>query len=289
MIDQLISKAWALEPRFHTTQTNLILRRLSRGEQAISIAEIEKPAPYTSGALAGFRDDKGIYHPWNKAASRGRTVAIIPVMGVMTRYGDLCSYGSEDMAAWIMEANAMEEIAAIVLEINSPGGQVDGTEMLGQVIKQSQKPVVAWVAGMAASAAYWIASQASEIMMESETSSEVGSIGVLAVHVDASAYYEKEGFKISIVRADGSEQKALFNDVEPLTAEVLASTKAALNPIRSTFESTVKAGRPAISSGVFDGKMYNGKDAIKLKMADRIGFLGDAVNRAAYLAGRTTV
>jgi len=287
MINQLISKSWALEERFHTVQANLIMRRLARGEQALVIPDTEKPAPYATEPLAGFRDNNGIFHPWNKAAARGRSVAIIPIMGVMSRYGDMCSYGSEDIAGWIMEANAMDEIAAIVLEINSPGGQVDGTEMLGQVVKQSQKPVVAWVAGMAASAAYWVASQASEIMMESETSSEVGSIGVLAMHVDASGYYEKEGFKVSIIRADGSEQKALFNDAEPLTEAVLSDTKAVLNPIRSSFVATVKSGRPKISDGVFSGKMYGGKEAIRLGMADRIGFLGDAVNRAAYLAGRT--
>lgn len=288
MINQLISKSWALEERFHTVQANLIMRRLANGEEALVIPEAEKPAPYDSGPLAGFFDGQGNYYPWNKAAARGRTIAIIPIMGVMTRYGALCSYGSEDIASWIIQANQMDEIAAIVLEINSPGGQVDGTELLGLVVKQSQKPVVAWVAGMAASAAYWVASQAREIVMESESSSEVGSIGVLAMHVDASAFYEKEGLKVTIVRADGSESKALFNDVEPLSEDVLAETKAALKPIRDAFISTVKEGRPGIAGDVFDGKMFNGKDAIKRKMADRIGLLGDAVNRAAYLAGRTT-
>ncbi len=285
MIEQLISKAWALEPRFHTTNTNLILRRLAKGEPALEISD-EKRGPYASEPLAGFRDMNGVYHPWDKAASKGRTVAVIPIMGVMSRYGDLCSYGTEDIASWIVEANSMEDIAAIVLEINSPGGQVDGTELLGEVVRQSQKPVVAWVAGMAASAAYWVASQAKEIVMESETSSEVGSIGVLAVHVDAAAYYEKEGFKVSIIRADGSEQKALFNDVEPLSEDVLKETKASLNPIRAAFLKTVKAGRPKISDDVFTGQMYNGKDALKKGMADRIGFLGDAINRAAFLASR---
>ena len=120
--------------------------------------------------------------------------------------------------------------------------------------------------------------------MESETTSEVGSIGVLSMHVDASKFYEKEGYKINIIRSDGSEDKALYNSVEPLSAEVLAGVKSELNVIRGTFIKTVKSGRPGIADDVFSGKMYNGKEAIKKGLADSIGFLGDAVYRADLLA-----
>ncbi|OIN55426.1 S49 family peptidase, partial [Arsenicibacter rosenii] len=199
----------------------------------------------------------------------------------------MCSWGSEDIAGWIMEANNDPAISAIVLEINSGGGQVDGTQLLGEVVRASQKPVVAWVAGMAASAAYWVASQAREIVMESETTSEVGSIGVIAMHVDATKALEQEGYKVTIVRSDGSADKALFNSFEPLSEAVINDTKASLNLIRQTFEKTVKAGRPGISADVFTGKMYAGKDAIRLGMADRIGYLGDAVRRADLLARKS--
>lgn len=153
MIEKYLNTAFALEPRFHSVQSGLIMRRLARGEKALDLAEQmkERQAPYETGPMAGFWDENGSYHAFGKAMAKGgQTVAVIPIMGVMTRYGDMCSYGSEDIASWIMEANAMESVVAIVLEINSPGGQVDGTELLGEVVRQSQKPVVAFVAGMAA-------------------------------------------------------------------------------------------------------------------------------------------
>ncbi|WP_460635935.1 S49 family peptidase [Larkinella harenae] len=224
------------------------------------------------------------YESLHKPRAESGRIAVLPIIGTMSRYGDYCTYGTEDYANWIIEANDDPSVSAIVLELNSPGGQVDGTEYLGEVIRQSQKPVVAWVAGMAASAAYWIASQARMIILESATSSEVGSIGVLAMHIDASQAYEKAGYKVTIVRSEGSEDKALFNSVEPLSEGVLTETKEILKAIRDTFVETVKAGRPGISGDVFSGKMFIGRDALKRQMADKIGFLGDAIAEADRLA-----
>lgn len=298
MIEQLISKTWALEPRFNEVQAALMLRKLSQGgsmaemkaawdEQKAKHGPYLAPSPPTPGGGASQASHVGAdgkWKPWDLAQAKGGGVAIIPMIGTMTRYGGMCSYGSEDFASWIMEANSLDYVSSIVLEMNGPGGEVDGTEMLGAVVKNSKKPVVAYVAGMAASAHYWVASQCREIIMESETTSEVGSIGVLSMHVDASKFYEKEGYKINIIRSDGSEDKALYNSIEPLSAELLSTVKAELNVVRGTFIKNVKAGRPGIADDVFTGKMYFGKEAIKKNMADSIGYLGDAVYRADLLA-----
>jgi protease-4 len=288
LIESLISEKWAMHEQIHNTQAALILRRLSQGLSMPDYsAERERFAPHFVDAEAWHKDLNGSYKDWDIAASKSGNVAIIPIIGTMTRYGGLCSYGTEQIASWVMEANEASYVSAIVLEINSGGGQVDGTELLGAVVRQSKKPVVAYVTGMAASAAYWVASQAKEIIMESDVTSEVGSIGVLAMHVDASAFYEKEGYKIKILRSEGSQDKALFNGVESLTPEVEASVKSELTVIRERFVSTVQSGRPQISEDVFSGKMYTGKEAIKKGMADRIGFLGDAVYRADLLARKS--
>ena len=289
MIEQYLSSQWALEPRFHNVQASLLLRKMSMGVslsemQAAWDAEREKHSPYLAQPQAAHVDRNGQYHRWDKVDAKNGQVAIIPIIGSMTRYGGMCSYGAEDYASWIIEANQMPWISAIVLEINSPGGQVDGTQLLGEVVKQSKKPVVAYVAGMAASAAYWVASQADEIIMESRTTSDVGSIGVLAMHVDASAMYEKEGYKIKILRSEGSEDKALFNGVEPLSEDIESSVRKELSLIRNEFVKTVKAGRPQIADDVFSGKMYPGGLAIKKGMADGIGYLGAAVKRADEFA-----
>lgn len=279
MLDRLITAKWALEPFYHERLANIILA----GKLTVFRVD-DRREPYFEVVTPSAIGNGRAYEYLPKIKGKSGKVAIVPIMGAMSRYGDLCSWGTEDIGAWIMEANADDSVSAIVLEINSPGGEVDGTEMLGYIVKNSEKPVVAYVAGMAASAAYWVASQAREIVMESKTSSEVGSIGVLAMHVDASKFYEKEGLKVTIIRSEGSDDKALFNSIEPLTDEMLADVKAQLAPIKSQFISTVKAGRTGISDEVFTGKMYPGGQAIKLGMADRIGFLGDAVRRADELA-----
>ncbi|WP_169704538.1 S49 family peptidase [Runella slithyformis] len=278
-----MGRTWALEPRFHNAQSLALIRRMTKGGDS-TIVIPERMDPSAVDPKAAWTDSRGQRHyGWNVAQTKTGKVAIIPIMGAMSRYGDLCAYGTEDISNFILEANALDEVTSIVLQIDSPGGDVNGTELLGDIVRTSQKPIVAYVQGMAASAAYWVASQAREIIMESETSTEVGSIGVLAVHVDASAFYEKEGIKVTIIRSEGSQDKALFNDVEGLSEKLKAEVKAQLAPIKAQFIKTVKAGRPNIGE-VFTGKMYNGKAALQLGMADRIGYLGDAVYRADLLA-----
>lgn len=280
MIETFLSVKWALEPTFHNRTAALALERLAAGKSPFQIHAPRDPYLAQDGPVAGV----GVIVAGESSPS-ANNVLILPIIGTMTRYGGFCTYGTEHYAQWITEANADDSIKAIVLELNSPGGQVDGTEYLGEVVRQSKKPVVAWVAGMAASAAYWVASQAAHVMVESETSSEVGSIGVLAWHVDASAKYEKEGYKIKIIRAVGSTDKALFNDVEPLSEAVETQEREVLNNIREKFISVVQSGRPAISiKEVETGKMFPGKEAIRLGMADSVGFLGDAVALALELA-----
>ncbi|NBB22585.1 hypothetical protein GVN20_24740 [Runella sp. CRIBMP] len=286
-IESLVGRVWALEPRFHNAQSLALIRKMTKGGDS-TIVIPERVAPSAVDPKASWIDSRGQRHfGWNVAQTKTGKVAIIPIMGAMSRYGDLCAYGTEDISSFILEANALDEITSIVLQIDSPGGDVNGTELLGDIVRTSQKPVVAYVQGMAASAAYWVASQAREIIMESETSTEVGSIGVLAVHVDASAFYEKEGIKVTIIRSEGSDDKALFNDIEGLSEELKADVKAQLAPIKAQFIKTVKSGRPNIGE-VFTGKMYNGKAALQLGMADRIGYLGDAVYRADLLARKQT-
>ncbi|QHV97961.1 S49 family peptidase [Spirosoma endbachense] len=294
MLNLIFSAKWALDAAYHDRMAAVALRRIDRGMTPFDVIKADdRQAPYkveVPGNDASPEASANGYSSLGRAQTKSGNVVVLPMIGAITRYGDWCSWGAEDYAAWIMELNADPSVSAGVAYINGPGGEVDGIEMLGEVIRNSEKPIVAFVAGWAASAHYWIASQCREIIMESETTSSVGSIGVLAMHVDASAFYEQEGLKVTIIRSEGSENKALFNSVEPLTDEIRASVVAELNIIRGTFIQKVLSNRPKIKDtadtpgGVFSGKMYHGKLAIKEGLADGIGYLGDAVARADSLA-----
>ncbi len=223
------------------------------------------------------------YTPILATETKSGLVAVISVVGVMTRFGQACSYGTDRIIQTIAAANADPRISAIVIRWATPGGEVAGTKALADAIYNSQKVIVSWVS-QADSAGFWGAVQAKEVIMEDSADAEVGSIGVYSVHVDEQKSLEQAGIKITIIRADGSEDKSLSNPYEDLPAEVLAERKATATAIRAEFVQQVKTARPNISDEVFTGKTYRLKDALKYGMADRAGSLQDAIARADFLS-----
>ena len=163
--------------------------------------------------------------------------------------------------------------------VDSPGGTVAGTPETANLVRQAAqtKRVVAVVDTLCASAAYWIASQANEIVMT--PSAEVGSIGVLCVHMDLSGMLEAAGVKATVLRSVPA--KAEMNPFEPLSPEALDHNKAELAAVHSDFVKAVAQGRGVQTSRVADsfgkGRTVRADQAVKLGMADRIGSLADAV------------
>ncbi|GHB63996.1 S49 family peptidase [Persicitalea jodogahamensis] len=295
MLHRFFNGPWAIEPRLHDRLAPLVVQ----GKVDLTAAKLarDRKSPrvvFGSGTAPSAQTDKKAQTDRVKAAvgaaqaasSKPKYVPVISIIGTMTRYGDMCSYGTEDIADWILEAESRDDVAGMVLEIDSGGGEVNGTELLAEVVRQCTKPVVAYVTGMAASAAYWVAAATDWIVMESATASEVGSIGVLAMHVDMSKALEKQGMKVTIIRAEGSENKALFNSVEPLDAKLIKAVQSEMNPMRDAFEASVRADRPGISDAVFEtkGGMFNARAAVENGMADEIGYLGNAVAKVMELA-----
>lgn len=275
MLELLISQPWALDAKYHDAVHAVAVARMTAGKEPLYLSNKDRASnrietKQFSGRVSGL----------NLAGN----VRVIPLVGAMSRDGELCSLGTEQIGQFIKEANKDESIDAILLKINSPGGTVDGTEMLANIVRDSVKPVVAFVAGTAASAAYWVASMAREIVIESASTAYVGSIGVVSIHEDYSAALEKEGRKITIIRSDGSGNKMLFNPVEGLSDELIVQVKGELNVIRETFVNAIKSSRTDISEDVFDGTVLNGGDAIKKKMIDRVGDFDAALGRALFLA-----
>jgi protease-4 len=274
MIDFRDTGVWAIEPRFHDAY-------IKHGGKVAKIS-MEEATSKKALLLPYVAESARVVNASEKTMS-GR-VAVISLSGQMSRYGGYDSYGTEELASWLLEIETMPDIVGTVIEGETPGGTANGIEILGDVIKFAQKPIVGLVKGMVASGGMWVFSQCDEIMIESLVNSRMGSIGVMTMHVDESKEMEDSGRKFTIIRADGSEDKALFNSVEPLNAQVLAETKAYLNPIREQFIQKIKEGRPKVSEEVFSGKMYNGKDALRLGLADSVGYLGDAIKRVVELS-----
>jgi signal peptide peptidase SppA len=315
MHDLLAGTCWALEAKYFSIVKAAIFARLEQGLPALDASE-SKPRAY------GHMDAKGYPTMWvtdaleagtpllpegygsnlvasiaqvlagprggaNSANISGSKVAVIPIQGTVQKRGGYCSLGTKDLIAQLNAANRDPEISAVVLDIDSPGGQVDGTEELAQAVAQSGKPIVAYIDGLGASAAYWIASQASSIFINSASTAYAGSLGVLCMNVYQGAFLEKNGYKVEILRSTRAVDKARMNSVEEMTPEVRAAVQADLDQVGETFIESVqkgRAGKLSIKEDVFTGKVYRGADAKKHGLVDSIGSLQDAVNHAAKLA-----
>lgn len=229
-----------------------------------------------TGITGYINPDGSMRYPWSEfEGMKNGAFAVLNISGVMMK-ADNCDDGMDTMAAYVDKAKANANVTGLLMIVDSGGGQVMGTEGLASAIAGFDKPVVAWVNGRAASAAYWVTSQADHIVINGKTS-EVGSIGVMATAYDLIPMWEKMGIKVHTVLADGSEDKnksyfEMLNGNYDLV-------KAELNQVRVLFHETVKTGRAGKLKGeeMLTGKMYPAEEALKLGMVDQIGNMATAV------------
>lgn len=220
----------------------------------------------------------------NDLNSENRTIARLKLRGTMLADGGLCTRGIEDLCRDVEACAANPNIIGVVLDTRSGGGQVVAAQMLSNSLTelQAMKPVVQYVAGYAASGAYWAGAHCDEIIAGGNTV-EVGSIGVV-IQFDAEALADfKE--KVISVYADGSEEK---HDIVKaiLNGDHDYVKSNALNPIKREFDTVVKRGRSKIKDEALTGKMYFSKDAKKIGLIDQIGSINLAMNRVVTLSRR---
>jgi protease-4 len=223
------------------------------------------------------------------AKANGKNIALIPVIGPLTKYGDLCTMGMQDYQSLLSRANASSSIDGIVLIMDTPGGTVDGTPEFGLAIKNSAKPVGIFGDGMVASAGIWLASQAGVIVGNKNNPTEFGSIGVLMALPNYQNMMDAgEVPKVEIFRASQSTEKAQINSIEPITDAGRAQLQAELDDLASQFIATVKAGRgdalKADTEGIFAGRMYDVYKSKSAGLIDSVGTLQTAVNKVAEMA-----
>jgi signal peptide peptidase SppA len=176
-----------------------------------------------------------------------------------------------------------------VLDIDSPGGEAGGAMETAARIRalDAKKPVVAFVNGMAASAAYALASGARTII--ATPSAMLGSIGVVWMHVDRSAQVERVGVKPTLLTAGAFKTDG--HSLAPLAADARGRIQAQINKIYGLFVETVAAHRPMSAAAVraTEAGVYIGSQAVDARLADQVGSLDDAFQavRAALLKSQT--
>lgn len=212
--------------------------------------------------------------PYNVKGDTGIITITGPLVNRGAWVGASCGLTSyEGIQHQLKSALADPKVKNIILDISSPGGEAIGAFETAAMVRDvaAQKPVVAVVNGMAASAAYAIASGATEIVgTESAVS---GSIGVISVHVDASQQLENDGLKPTLIIAGA--HKADGHPFGALPDSVRADFQARVNGIYEQFLSTVAAGRgerlTVDAARATEARMYTGKAAKAVGLVDRIG------------------
>ena len=213
-------------------------------------------------------------------------IAVLPLVGTISQRIGSMSHASggiatDEFGAWFDAAIADNEIGAIVIDTDSPGGNVFGVQELSQKIFDARgtKPVIAVANSLMASAAFWIASAADEIVVT--PSGEVGSIGVIAVHTEQSEAESQAGFKTTVMTA--GKFKGEGNQFEPLTDEAKNSIEGRLQDFFVQFTGDVArnrgVARSAVVSGFGQGRVVGADAAVDAGMADRVGTFQAVIER----------
>lgn len=203
-------------------------------------------------------------------------IAVVPIHGTLVRRSlaldpasGLTSYG--EIGATLNAALADSTVAGILLDIDSPGGEAGGVFELARQIRaaDAQKPVWAIASDSAYSAAYAIACSASRIYVTQ--TGGMGSIGVIAMHVDQSARDAQEGYRYTAITA--GDQKNDFSPHQPLDKEASARLQAEVDRLYGIFVDHVAGMRQLESRFVRSTQagLYFGPEAVTAGLADAEG------------------
>lgn len=231
-----------------------------------------------------------------RAGSGDDRVVIVPVIGGI----------NDDMVTYVRKAFQNLERnppAAIVLRVNSGGGGVTASDQIWHTIKtfKDQNPeiqIVASFGGVAASGGYYIATPTDYIFCEQ--TGITGSIGVIAQIPALETLIEKVGVEMNTVVADGSERKAVANNLfqnwtnqngqlTEIGEENKEVLKNLLNSAWARFVQVVDEGRPTLSTErvreLATGDIYTAEQALKVELINEVGYLDDAIDKAIAMAG----
>ena len=213
-------------------------------------------------------------------------IAIIYAQGpILFTKGNEDIIGKESINKAFQEALDNVNIKAVVLRIDSPGGDALTSEIIlnASRILKGQKPLIVSMGNVAASGGYYIACLADRIFADPMTIT--GSIGVLAAFPNIRGMTNKIG--INAEQVSTHENAMGYSVFEPLSDGFKKSTRASIEKIYHTFKSRVSEGRSLtmdVVEEIAQGRVWSGKDALEIGLIDALGGLEDAIASAAELA-----
>lgn len=298
LMSQISRGLWFISPEIAMSQGAMLQQLFNRDwsgrDQTEDLNNERAPYPFAVTASSGET-----FSEFDKAP-KGST-AIFPLKGTMLKYGTLCTYGTEEIAARMLEAGLHRNIGSVILDIDSGGGAVDAVAPVVHAvekIRNAGKPVIASI-DLAASAAYWAASACDRVIANNSISAEAGSIGVMLSFWDVAPYYEEMGMKFHSIYAPESDWKNRGFELA-LEGKYDEIKQEELSPLALAFQNAVKKNREGKLNlevpGLLNGRMFfaqNAKNATlnakEVGLIDEVGDLDLAVKIARDLAKSTFV
>lgn len=279
ILTALTSQPWAILPEALGVMCAVALREQADRDAAALVREARSLRPSAVAAQLGRPMDG------TRAVTVRDGVAMLPIAGPIFRYANLMTEISggasvESLALDLRAALDSPQVGAILLVIDSPGGEVTGTATLAAQIRQAseQKPVWAYVEGLGASAAYWLAAATSRIVCE--CTAALGSVGVVMAVPDPTAQKVRD---ITFVSSQSPNKRP-----DPTTEAGRDRFQAMVDDTADVFIAAVAAYRGMTADAVVtdfeQGGLLTGQKAVAAGMADTVGTLEGCLADLSALA-----
>jgi len=282
---QILRRPWAIDPRFAEANQHIPHMLVSGAaiETHVDMRQDPRTKPYYISDAS-----KPFTRSLDFSQVPAGSIAIIPLVGPLMKEDvedcGMLTMGMSSIGRSIQEADENSNISAMILYADTPGGTVDGTQSLADVIAAAKKPVIVFVDGLMASAGVWVGSQADYIIAEN-TSTEVGSVGVMMSFADMQPMWEKEGIKFHYIVPEESADKNK-NMIDALKGDYTGIVENQLKPLVYMFRDAVRRGRSKVRDESMTGKVYFAEEALSRGLIDEIGSFQRAVEKASELADK---
>lgn len=288
LLSAIFRSPWLLDESYAMSMLPTVFR-LTKGED-VSFGESKIKDPEAS-FVAATKSNVPVYSVYpdsNLSALPQNSIAVVGISGPLMKAGGFCSYGMMDIANLITRLGNNDNVIGIAIDIDSPGGQVYGTTLLSDTIRNvnAWKPVIGFVNdGMAASAAMWIGTSCRELYATKRTD-KFGSIGVYTTIADWNGHY-KEYFKLHVEDIYAPQSTDKNKEYADALAGDDKELKEDLSVLAEQFIATIHANRgDRIKSEDWNtGKMFYAPAAKKMGLIDGIKSVSEIFDRIESLAG----
>lgn len=290
ILNAVQNEVWAILPdKLHQIMSFLSFKAEGGevSQEDIAAVKLDTYEPYAISAEGIEKFEAAVGAPgMMQSKTKPGSIVVLPLHGTIAHRAGMMSEMSggvscEKFTHWFRAAVADPNCKQIIIDVNSPGGSVCGVQELSDEIynARSAKKITAVANSMAASAAYWIGSAASELVVI--PSGSVGSIGVITAHEDLSKALESQGVKVTFIT--GGQYKAEGNSTEPLSDEAKAFIQSQVDTFYDKFVAAVARNRGRSVKDVManfgQGRLILADEAKKRGMVDRIGTLDQMMQK----------